>query len=98
MINLEYMLGCSDQSIILEVNAISAHHSVPITHKTKVRFEMHTVLQKTIQDNSPVKPVETIVKSQRKFDIRMKCCPAKQEDQLSKLKFNTKVQFQDQSY
>jgi hypothetical protein len=48
MINLEYMLGSSDQSIILEVNAISARNSVPVTHKTRVRFEMHSVLEKTI--------------------------------------------------
>jgi hypothetical protein len=57
------MLGSSDQSIILEMNAISARNSVPVTHKTRVRFEMHSVLEKTIQDNSPVKPVEILIKS-----------------------------------
>lgn len=45
----------------------------------------------------PVKPIK-VEDSTDKFDVRMKCWPIKQEDELNKIKFSSKVQFSDESY
>jgi len=58
---------------------------------------MNQILAETMDLQRPVKPIK-VEDSTDKFDVRMKCWPIKQEDELNKIKFSSKVQFSDESY
>ena len=88
---LEYGLGQADQTVHVEVLVQSAQDQ----HKTKVKFQLHEVINQTLSSVKPVRPFETQSKSKRRVEIRMKCAPTKQDDQLSKLKFNSRITFSD---
>lgn len=63
--------------------------------KTKVKFQLHEVINQTLSSGKPVRPFETQNKTKRRIEIRMKCAPTKQDDQLSKIKFNSKATFSE---
>lgn len=65
---------------------------------TRVHFDLHSVLGKTMQLGNPVRPTR-IDSRKENFDIRMKCQLLNHGDnQCMKIKFSSNVGFIDNDY
>lgn len=65
--------------------------------KTKVTFDLHNVLGKTMLLSNPVKPTKIESRS-GPIDIRMKCQLLNHNDQCMKIRFASNVGFIDSDF